>query len=219
MISILIVEDEAPIRELLRISLKEAGYECTCAGDGDEAADILIQKRFDLVLLDIMLPGANGYELLEFVRPMEIPVIFLTAKGEVADKVKGLRMGAEDYITKPFELAELLARVETVLRRYHKAEEILACGAVKVDLRSHRVTRNSEPVSLTAKEYELLVLFLRNKNIALYRDRIYEEVWQEEYTGNSRTVDLHVQRIRKKLELEEQITAVYKIGYRLEEKE
>ena len=122
MISILIVEDEAPIRELLRISLKEAGYECTCAGDGDEAADILIQKRFDLVLLDIMLPGANGYELLEFVRPMEIPVIFLTAKGEVADKVKGLRMGAEDYITKPFELAELLARVETVLRRYHKAE-------------------------------------------------------------------------------------------------
>lgn len=165
MISILIVEDEAPIRELLRISLKEAGYECTCAGDGDEAADILIQKRFDLVLLDIMLPGANGYELLEFVRPMEIPVIFLTAKGEVADKVKGLRMGAEDYITKPFELAELLARVETVLRRYHKAEEILACGAVKVDLRSHRVTRNSEPVSLTAKEYELLVLFLRNKNI------------------------------------------------------
>ena len=103
MISILIVEDEAPIRELLRISLKEAGYECTCAGDGDEAADILIQKRFDLVLLDIMLPGANGYELLEFVRPMEIPVIFLTAKGEVADKVKGLRMGAEDYITKPFE--------------------------------------------------------------------------------------------------------------------
>lgn len=166
-----------------------------------------------------MLPGANGYELLEFVRPMEIPVIFLTAKGEVADKVKGLRMGAEDYITKPFELAELLARVETVLRRYHKAEEILACGAVKVDLRSHRVTRNSEPVSLTAKEYELLVLFLRNKNIALYRDRIYEEVWQEEYTGNSRTVDLHVQRIRKKLGLEEQITAVYKIGYRLEEKE
>lgn len=219
MISILIVEDEAPIRELLRISLKEAGYECTCAGDGDEAADILIRKRFDLVLLDIMLPGANGYELLEFVRPMEIPVIFLTAKGEVADKVKGLRMGAEDYITKPFELAELLARVETVLRRYHKAEEILACGAVKVDLRSHRVTRNSEPVSLTAKEYELLVLFLRNKNIALYRDRIYEEVWQEEYTGNSRTVDLHVQRIRKKLGLEEQITAVYKIGYRLEEKE
>lgn len=219
MISILIVEDEAPIRELLRISLKEAGYECTCAGDGDEAADILIRKRFDLVLLDIMLPGANGYELLEFVRPMEIPVIFLTAKGEVADKVKGLRMGAEDYITKPFELAELLARVETVLRRYHKAEEILECGVVKVDLRSHRVTRNSEPVSLTAKEYELLVLFLRNKNIALYRDRIYEEVWQEEYTGNSRTVDLHVQRIRKKLGLEEQITAVYKIGYRLEEKE
>lgn len=217
MISILIVEDDKVISELIRINLEDAGYECTCVYDGILAADILETQRFDLALFDIMLPGADGYELLEYVKPLEIPVIFLTAKGEVADKVKGLRLGAEDYLTKPFEIMELLARVETVLRRYHKNESILQFEDVIVDTLSHSVQKAGKKISLTAKEYELLLLFMRNKNIALFRDRIYESVWKEEYMGNSRTVDLHVQRLRKKMDWEEKLTAVYKIGYRLED--
>ncbi len=217
MISILIVEDDKAISELIRINLEDAGYECTCVYDGILAADILETQRFDLALFDIMLPGADGYELLEYVKPLEIPVIFLTAKGEVADKVKGLRLGAEDYLTKPFEIMELLARVETVLRRYHKNESILQFEDVIVDTLSHSVQKAGKKISLTAKEYELLLLFMRNKNIALFRDRIYESVWKEEYMGNSRTVDLHVQRLRKKMDWEEKLTAVYKIGYRLED--
>lgn len=219
MIEILIVEDEWQIAELVRINLQREGHHCTCVYDGTAAADLLETQRFDLAILDIMLPGINGYELLDYIRPMEIPVIFLTAKTQVNDIVKGLRSGAEDYISKPFEIPELLARVETVLRRFHKNDSRLVSGNVQVDLQSHTVTRAGEPISLTSKEYELLVLFIRNKNIALFRDRIYESVWKEEYTGNSRTVDLHVQRLRKKLGWEEKIQSVYKIGYRLEEKE
>lgn len=217
MTEILIVEDDRPIARLVEKNLLDAGYRCTCAFDGAKAADLLEQKRFDLVLLDIMLPEINGYELLEFIRPMEIPVIFLTAKSQVNDIVKGLRLGAEDYLSKPFEIVELLARVETVLRRYNKNGNILVCGDVTVDLLSHTVRKGGEPVSLTVKEYDLLLLFIRNRNIALFRDRIYESVWKEEYMGNSRTVDLHVQRLRKKLLWEDRIVSVYKIGYRLED--
>lgn len=144
-----------------------------------------------------MLPGLNGYELLEYMRPMQIPVIFLTAKSDVADRVRGLKLGAEDYMVKPFEIVELLARVETVLRRYHKTSRILSVYDIEVDTLSRVVRKGGQPVSLTAKEYEILVLFLRNKNIALFRDRIYESVWGDMYMGDSRTVDLHVQRMRK----------------------
>lgn len=217
MISILIVEDDKAISELVRINLEEAGYQCTCVYDGISAANLLETERFDLAIFDIMLPGINGYELLEYVKPLEVPVIFLTAKGEVIDKVKGLRLGAEDYLTKPFEIMELLARVENVLRRYHKSETILRFQDVTVDTLSHSVEKSGKKIKLTAKEYDLLLLFLRNKNIALFRDRIYECVWKEEYTGESRTVDLHVQRLRKKLHWEAYLEAVYKIGYRLED--
>lgn len=217
MISILIVEDDRAISELVRINLEDAGYQCTCAYDGISAANILETERFELAIFDIMLPGADGYELLEYVKPLEIPVIFLTAKGEVADKVRGLRLGAEDYLTKPFEIMELLARVETVLRRYHKSETILHFQDVEVNILSHSVKQAGEKVNLTAKEYELLLLFLHNKNIALFRERIYEYVWKEEYMGDSRTVDLHVQRLRRKLHWEAYLKAVYKIGYRLED--
>lgn len=217
MISILIVEDDRAISELVRINLEDAGYQCTCAYDGISAANILETERFELAIFDIMLPGADGYELLEYVKPLELPVIFLTAKGEVTDKVKGLRLGAEDYLTKPFEIMELLARVETVLRRYHKSETTLHFQDVTVDTSSRSVEKAGEKINLTAKEYELLLLFLRNKNIALFRERIYECVWREEYMGDSRTVDLHVQRLRRKLHWEAYLKAVYKIGYRLED--
>lgn len=216
MIRILIVEDEHSIANLIRESLSGAGYDCTCVYDGMAAADLLEAESFDLILLDIMLPKIDGYELMEYIRPFEIPVIFLTAKADTRDKVKGLRMGAEDYLTKPFEIIELLARVETVLRRYHKNDVLLTADDVVIDTMSRTVKKNGVPVSLTVKEFDLLLLLVQNRNIALFRDKIYEKVWHEEFLGDNRTVDLHIQRLRKKLGWEEKIVTVYRIGYRLE---
>lgn len=213
---ILIVEDEVPISNLIKENLNDAGYLCFCAFDGMQAADMVERERYDLVLLDIMLPEIDGYELLEYIKPLGIPVIFLTAKGDVLDKVKGLKSGAEDYITKPFEIVELLARVETVLRRYGKTQRYVTLFDITVDTLSRTVKKGADPVALTAKEYDLLLLFAQNRNIALYRDFLYERVWGETYLGDSRTVDLHVQRMRKKLGLEHKIVPVYKVGYRLE---
>lgn len=214
---ILIAEDEAPIANLLRTALGGARYQCVWAADGAAASDKLENEPFDLVLLDIMLPKTDGYEVLEYCKSLDVPVIFLTAKGSVQDKVKGLRLGAEDYITKPFELMELLARVETVLRRCGKTGRVLSLPPdIEIDTASRVVKKAGNPVPLTAKEYDLLLLFVQNKNIALYRDRIYERVWGEEFLGDSRTVDLHIQRMRKKLGLEKHLVAVYKVGYRLE---
>ena len=216
MLHILIVEDERPIANLIRISLRNAGYATVCAYDGKEAADRIEEERFDLILLDIMLPEIDGFELMEYIRPLEIPVIFLTAKNSVKDRVKGLRMGAEDYIVKPFEIAELLARVEVVLRRYKKTEERFTLGDLIVDTASMTVTRGGREIGLTPKEYELLLLFLRTPNTALYRETIYERVWGGEMQYGSKTVDLHVQRLRKKAGLEKELQAVSKVGYRLD---
>lgn len=216
MIRILIVEDEKSISNLIRINLEDADYECVCVYDGAAAADLLEREEFDLILLDVMLPKIDGYELMDYIRPLGIPVIFLTAKSDTKDKVKGLKLGAEDYLTKPFEIIELLARVETVLRRYNKNSTILTVEDVSIDMLSRTVKKGEEIISLTVKEFDLLLLLVQNKNIALYRDKIYERVWHEEYLGDSRTVDLHIQRLRKKLGWEHKITAVYKIGYRLE---
>ena len=214
---ILIAEDEPAIANLIRAALDGPDYRCAWAADGLSACDRLEREPFDLVLLDIMLPGADGYEVLNYCRTLEVPVIFLTAKGTLEDRVRGLRLGAEDYITKPFELMELLARVETVLRRCGKTGRVLSLPPdIEIDTASHVVRRGGQPVPLTAKEYDLLLLFTQNKNIALYRDRIYERVWGEEFLGDSRTVDLHIQRMRKKLGLENRLVAVYKVGYRLE---
>lgn len=174
------------------------------------------REGIDLVLLDVMLPGINGYELMEYARELMIPVIFLTALGTTKDKVKGLKMGADDYLTKPFEIVELLARVEAVLRRYHKTENRFQVFDILIDTASRQVTRNGEAIPLTMKEFDLLLLLVRNRNIALYRETIYENVWGGEYMGQSRTVDLHIQRLKKKLNWDSEITAVYKVGYRLE---
>ena len=160
-----------------------------------------------------MIPKIDGYELLEYAKSMEIPVIFLTAKGETRDKVRGLKSGADDYITKPFEIAELLARVENVLRRYHKAQKKLQVGDLVIDIASRSVCRGDERIDLTYKEFDLLLLFVRNPGRALHREMIYEQVWGGTYTGDSRTVDLHVQRVRHKAGMEKQIQAVYKVGY------
>ena len=213
---ILVVEDEKSINDLIEMNLTEAGYICECAYDGLQAADILELESFDLVLLDIMLPEVNGYELLDFIKPMGIPVIFITAKGSMEDKVRGLRLGADDYLVKPFEIVELLARVEAVLRRAGKTQYEIEVDDLTIDTRSHTVMRGSKPIQLTAKEFELLLLFIQNKNIALFRETIYERIWGGEYMGDSRTVDLHVQRLRKKLHWEDKIKTIYKVGYRLE---
>lgn len=213
---ILIVEDERAISNLLKMSLTSAGYRCDIAHDGMEGADKLEQNRYDLILLDIMLPKVDGYELMEYIRPIQIPVIFLTAKGKTEEKVKGLKLGAEDYLTKPFEILELLARVETVLRRYHRIAREYEVKGVRVSEDSRSVTRNGQEIALTRKEFQLLVLFLENKNMALFRDQIYERVWEGEYSADTRTVDLHVQRLKKKLGWEKEIVSVHKVGYRLE---
>ncbi len=216
MTKILIVEDEQPIANLIKINLSDAGYQCVCAYDGLTAANVLEREPFDLVLLDVMLPEIDGYELISYINTLNIPAIFLTAKANVMDKVKGLRLGAQDYITKPFEIIELLARVETVLRRFQKNDRIIKAEDLRIDTLSRIVRKNEKSINLTPKEYDLLLLFLQNKDIALFRDRIYEKVWGEEYMGDSRTVDLHVQRLRKKIGWEDKIKAVYKVGYRLE---
>lgn len=214
MTKILIVEDEEAISNLIRMSLQKAGYSCEQAMDGESAADRIAEYTYDLVLLDIMLPGMNGYELLNYIKTTNMPVIFITAMGTLDDKVKGLKAGADDYITKPFEMVELLARVESVLRRYHKSEERIEVDDVIIDIPSRTVTRQGEAVKLTLKEFELLLFLVRNRNIALYRETIYENIWQSEYMGDGRTVDLHIQRLRKKLHWEDRIHTVYKVGYR-----
>ena len=162
MIKILIVEDEVPISNLIRISLTKEGYHCVCAFDGLAAADRLEQERYDLILLDVMLPEIDGFTLMDYIRPLEIPVIFLAAKAAAQDRVKGLKLGAEDYIVKPFDTVELLARVDVVLRRYKKYDMILEVGELKIDTGSMQVWRDGQEISLTKTEYELLLLFARN---------------------------------------------------------
>ena len=216
MIKILIVDDEKPICDLIDMNLTAAGYSCVAVQDGLAAIDAVESDTFDLVLLDIMLPGADGYDVMEYIRPFKVPVIFISAKHEVKDRVKGLKLGADDYLIKPFDVTELLARVEAVLRRYNKADKKLTVGEIEIDIEARRVTRSGSPVPLTSKEFDLLMLFAENRNVALFRENLYEKVWDDEYYANSRTLDLHVQRLRRKLGWEKNLVAVYKVGYRLE---
>lgn len=216
MIKILIVDDEKPICDLIEMNLSAAGYSCVAVQDGLAAIDAVEKNTFDLVLLDIMLPGADGYDVMEYIRPFKVPVIFISAKHEVKDRVKGLKLGADDYLIKPFDVAELSARVEAVLRRYNKTDKVITLGDVSIDVEARRVTKGGSPVPLTSKEFDLMLLFVENRNIALFRENLYERVWDDEYFANSRTLDLHVQRLRKKLGWEKNLVAVYKVGYRLE---
>ena len=216
MVKILIVDDELPIANLIRMNLSRQGYVCTCAYDGQQAADFLEKNSYDLVLLDIMLPKFDGYDLLAYIRPMNIPVIFLTAKSDLADKVKGLKLGAEDYIVKPFEIVELLARIEVVLRRYNKSQGLLHVFDVVIDLDARDVMQNGQHIELTRKEFDLLVLFCQNPNTALFRETLFERIWETDYIGETRTLDSHVQRLRRKLNWADKIKTVHKIGYRLD---
>ena len=216
MIEILIVEDEKPISDLLKLCLTQNGYHCTCVYDGLTAADTIDTDIFDLILLDEMLPDLSGFELMDYIRDLGIPVIFLTAQTDVSDRVMGLKMGAEDYVVKPFEVLELLARVENVLRRHGKLEAVIYVGGLEINTLSMQVLKDGESIALTKKEYDILLLFARNPNIVLYKSTIYQRVWGGEYPETTRTVELHVQRMKKKVGWHERLKPVYSVGYRLE---
>lgn len=217
MIKILIVEDEKPISDLIAFNLSANNYSCTQAYDGLQAANLIEENCYDLILLDIMLPEIDGYELLDYIKPLNIPVIFITAKGSLEDRVKGLTQGAEDYIVKPFQVVELLARVNVVLRRFNKASSVLEFSNIVANTETKVATKDGTPLDLTPKEFELLVLLIRNVNITLFREHIYETIWGNDYYGDTRTLDLHIQRLRKKTGLGRNLKTVYKVGYRLED--
>lgn len=216
MAHILIVEDEEHIARMIEATLTLGGYTCAWCADGAEAVERVQQTRYDLVLLDVMLPGLDGFAVMERLKGQRVPVIFLSAMQQVADKVRGLRLGAEDYIAKPFEAIELLARVEVVLRRQGRGELVLEYGGIRQDLGSHTVTKDGQPVPLSPKEFELLRVFLQNQDLALSREKLLAMVWGYEYAGESRTVDIHVQRLRQKLALADRLVTLPRIGYRLE---
>ena len=212
---ILVVEDEANIRGLIALTLRRAGYEVMQAEDGTKAADLVEEKSFDLVLLDVMLPGIDGFSLIDYILPRSIPVIYITAKSSLKDRVHGLHLGADDYIVKPFEPLELLARVESVLRRSGRGAKSLMAFGVEVDPMAMQVTQNGKPIHLTPREYELLVHLMRSRGIAIYRSVLYERVWGGEPENDTRTLDLHIQRLRQKLGWGDKIETVRGVGYRL----
>lgn len=214
---ILIVEDDLSISRLIKLNLNLAGHTTEAVDNGLVAFELIQKEKFDLIILDVMIPGMDGFSLMEKIRPMNIPVIFLTAKTSTMDKVDGLRLGADDYMVKPFEAIELLARIEAVLRRYGKVHKSLTYKNITVNDEKREVELDGNVVYLTVKEYDLFLTLLKNKNIALSREQLLDKVWGVDYYGETRTVDMHINTLRKKLGLQEEIKTVYKIGYRLED--
>lgn len=212
---ILVVEDEEAISELIKLSLSLVGYDIMQAYNGEEALDIIKSENFDLVILDIMLPVMDGYQLMPHIMKKEIPIILVTAKNSVKDKVQGLNLGADDYITKPFDGVELIARVKAVLRRGGKEERENGFDDIRIYYDERKVFKKNEQVELTHKEFELLKALIENKGIALTREKLLQIVWEYDFEGNTRTVDMHIQRLRNKLNTEK-IKTVFKVGYRLE---
>ena len=215
MSKILIVEDEIAINRLLCMNLDIVGYETAAFFDGQQLLDYLADGgQADLALVDVMLPKADGFELLEPLKAAGIPVIFLTAMGDLDSKLRGLTGGAEDYIVKPFEMLELLVRIDKILKRYGRAEEIIRLNGITIDTGQRTVCRGGENISLTPMEYDLLLLLARNRNLAMSRKTLLREVWGTDFEGETRTVDVHIAQLRKKTGLV--IISVPKIGYRLE---
>lgn len=213
---ILIIEDEEPILNLIKLNVEMAGYETDCALDGKSALEKIKRSNYNLVILDIMLPKMSGFELLPYIKEKNKPVIMLTARDSLKDKVQGLNSGADDYLTKPFQNAELVARIKALLRRTSVGEKIISFDEVQVYIDERRVLMCGEEVELTPKEFELLSILVLNKGTVLSREKLLRKVWNYDYIGCSRTIDMHIQRIRKKLKTEK-IKTIYKIGYRFEE--
>lgn len=215
MARILIVEDEKAINNLIKKNLELVGHKCISVFDGEAVFDAICGQQFDLILLDIMLPKLDGFQVIEELTE-SIPVIFLTARSTVEDRVKGLKLGADDYIVKPFDMLELQARIDTVLRRFNKADTSFSLLNVKVDLAGQQVYCKDEVVDITPKEFLLIEALIKNRNITLSRDKLLEIAWGYDFGGDTRTVDVHIHAIRKKLNWEKVIKTVYKSGYRLE---
>ena len=214
MAKILVVDDELPINKLVCKNLSLVGHECLAAYDGIQALEIIKDKNPDLVILDVMLPVVSGFEIIKLLN--ETPVIFVTAKNGLNDRINGLSLGADDYIIKPFEMAELIARVQAVLRRTKRHDKTFSFDDITVDFNSRTVYKNGVSVFLTPKEYDLLELLISNRNLALSREKILEKVWEYDYAGDTRTVDVHIQQLRHKLSIKERLKTVFKVGYRLE---
>ena len=215
---ILIVEDDAAISRLLESNLRLSGYQLICTADGCQALELLQNQPFDLALCDIMLPEIDGFELLPHMRAQGVPVIFVSAKADVQSRVRGLRLGADDYLVKPFDILELLVRMEKVLARSDKHPQRFRYRDIAVDEASHTVTKSGTPVSLKPMEYELLLTFIRHPGMVMTREDLLHQVWGDEFIGETRTVDVHVAALRRKLDLNKELVTVYKIGYRLEVK-
>ena len=217
---ILVVEDERIISDLICMNLEAAGYETRAVYDGSETAGLLReqgQEAADLALVDIMLPGMDGFALMELFQGKHIPVIYLTAKADVTSKVRGLKLGAEDYIVKPFEVLELLVRMEKVLERTGKMKPELCYGDLEVDLNMRRAWEGGAEVDLKPMEFGLLTVFLKNRNVVLGRDRLLDLVWGSDFYGETRTVDVHVAKLRKKLKSAGAIKTIPKAGYMFED--
>lgn len=213
---ILIAEDEKPIADLIELTLTSAGYPCEQVNDGEAAADRIAERDYELAVLDIMLPKVDGYELLGYLQSTGTPVIFVTAKTALRDRVRGLNLGADDYLTKPFEPLELVARMESVLRRTGRANVVLRAFGVELDPAARTVTQHGKPLHLAPREYELLELLMRNRGITLYREVLYERLWGDESDFDTRPLDLCITRLRKKLGWKQEICTVFRVGYRLE---
>lgn len=215
MANILIVEDEEVINRLIKQNLRLAGHDCTQVYDGLEAKKVLEEpNEFDLIIMDVMLPHIDGFTLMQYVK--EIPVIFLTAKSQLEDKITGLTSGAWDYLTKPFEMLELIARINLVLEKTQKDSKGIQINDIYVNLEARTVSRGGEEIELAKQEFDLLEILIRNRNIALTREKLLDLAWGYDYMGDTRTVDVHITKLRKKLNLEQYIKTVYKTGYRLE---
>lgn len=214
MIRILIVEDDTNIALMIKTTIELGNYEPTVCHDGIEALELINSGNFDLILLDVMLPGMDGFEIIS-QKTSPTPVIFITAKQDVTDRVNGLKLGAEDYIVKPFEAMELLARIEVVLRRFVKEDHTLVYGNIELDTEFHCCKQNGEIVNLTPKEFDLLEFFIKHTDVAITRLQLLSTIWGYEFEGESRTIDIHIQQLRKKLNLKDKLVTIPKLGYRL----
>jgi two-component system alkaline phosphatase synthesis response regulator PhoP len=229
---ILLIEDDENIRELVSWNLQEEGYECTAIDDGKLGLETAQAGGFDLILLDLMLPSIDGYEVIKALRGGgdETPVIMLTAKSDEVDKILGLEFGADDYITKPFSVRELKARIKAVIRRYDKCdkcdkgsedaeavvENVISIGDIVIDIPRHEVWVRGKHVTLTLKEFELLALLARNRGIAFSREQLFDKVWGYDYVGETRTVDVHIRNLRKKLNDDEgYLVTIRGLGYKI----
>ena len=214
MAKILIVEDEKAINDLVKFNLELVGHDCCQVFDGETGLEEALKLKYDLIILDVMLPKYSGFEIMAYIE--ETPVIFVTARTSSNDKIKGLRLGADDYITKPFDIVELVERVKAVLRRSRADSMVFEFDDIRIEFGNRRVYKSGEEVGLKTKEFDLLEALINNRNLALTREKLLRLVWGYDYEGDSRTVDVHIQRVRRKLGISDRIQTVYKTGYRFE---